>query len=115
MDRSTLDMVTTRIAALKSRLGRADQIKLDQYLDSIRDVERRIQIAERTDVKALPQADRPAGVLRVLAAYAEPCAPPHTASELLDELRLMQGWLGLERLEVRDAGDLGPALAVYQT
>ena len=62
MDRSTLDMVTTRIAALKARLGRADQIKLDQYLDSIRDVERRIQIAERTDVNALPQADRPAGV-----------------------------------------------------
>lgn len=65
------------------------------------------RIVARIDLKA----DRPAGVLRVLAAYAEPCAPPHTASELLDELRLMQGWLGLERLEVRDAGDLGPALA----
>jgi uncharacterized protein YcaQ len=65
------------------------------------------RIVARIDLKA----DRPAGVLRVLAAYAEPCAPPHTASELLDELRLMQGWLGLERLEVRDAGDLGPVLA----
>jgi len=62
MDRSTLDMVTTRIAALKSRLGPQDRIKLDQYLDSIRDVERRIQIAEKTKVGDLPQADRPAGV-----------------------------------------------------
>lgn len=62
MDRSTLDMVTERIAALKSRLGPADRIKLDQYLDSIRDVERRIQIAEKTPVEKLPQAERPAGV-----------------------------------------------------
>jgi hypothetical protein len=62
MDRSTLDMVTERIAALKSRLGPADRIKLDQYLDSIRDVERRIQIAEKTPVGNLPQAERPAGV-----------------------------------------------------
>jgi hypothetical protein len=62
MDRSTLDMVTARIAALKSRLGPQDRIKLDQYLDSIRDVERRIQIAEKTRVGELPQADRPAGV-----------------------------------------------------
>lgn len=69
------------------------------------------RIVARLDLKA----DRPAGVLRVIAAYAEPCAPPHTASELVEELRLMQGWLGLERLEVRDAGDLGPALSVYQT
>jgi hypothetical protein len=62
MDRSTLDMVTARIATLKSRLGPQDRIKLDQYLDSIRDVERRIQIAEKTKVGELPQADRPAGV-----------------------------------------------------
>jgi uncharacterized protein YcaQ len=64
-------------------------------------------IVARADVKA----DRPAGVLRVLAAYAEPHAPPETAAELLDEFRLMQSWLGLERLEVMPAGDLGPALA----
>ena len=53
-------------------------------------------IVARVDLKA----DRPAGVLRVLAAYAEPGAPPETAAELLDELRLMQAWLGLERIEI---------------
>ena len=61
LDRSTLDMVSERIAALKSRLGPADRIKLDQYLDSIRDVERRIQIAEKTPLENI-KADRPAGV-----------------------------------------------------
>jgi uncharacterized protein YcaQ len=64
-------------------------------------------IVARVDLKA----DRPAGVLRMLAAYAEPGAPPYTAAELAEELRLMQAWLGLERIEIVPAGDLGPALA----
>jgi uncharacterized protein len=29
----------------------------------------------------------------------------------MDELRLMQAWLGLERMEVSPGGDLGPKLA----
>ncbi|RUX37451.1 winged helix-turn-helix domain-containing protein, partial [Mesorhizobium sp. M7A.F.Ca.CA.002.11.2.1] len=49
--------------------------------------------------------------LRVHAAYAEPGAPPETAAELFEELKQMQGWLGLERIEVTPAGDLGAALA----
>lgn len=65
------------------------------------------RIVARIDLKA----DRPAGVLRVHAAYAEPGAPPQTAAELFEELKLMQGWLGLERIEVAPAGDLGSALA----
>ena len=64
-------------------------------------------IVARADVKA----DRPAGVLRVLATYSQPGAPPETAAELLEEFRLMQSWLGLERMEVVPKGDLGPALA----
>ena len=64
-------------------------------------------IVARADVKA----DRPAGVLRVLATYAEPGAPPDTAAELLEEFRLMRAWLGLERMEIVPKGDLGPALA----
>lgn len=64
------------------------------------------RIVARVDLRA----DRPNGVLRVLAAYAEPCAPPETATELMEELKLMQQWLGLERMEVTGGGDLGPAL-----
>ncbi|KQZ82035.1 cytoplasmic protein [Mesorhizobium sp. Root157] len=68
------------------------------------------RIVARVDLKA----DRPAGVLRVHAAYAEPHAPPGTAPELFAELQLMQGWLGLERIEVTPAGDLGPSLAAIK-
>ncbi|MBX3568540.1 MAG: YcaQ family DNA glycosylase [Rhizobiaceae bacterium] len=64
-------------------------------------------IVARLDLKA----DRPAGVLRVIAAYAEPGAPPETVQALLAELDLMREWLGLERMEVLPGGDLGPALA----
>jgi uncharacterized protein YcaQ len=68
-------------------------------------------IVARVDLRA----DRPASVLRVIAAYAERGAPPHTAEALMAELRTMQAWLGLERMEVTPGGDLGPALAVIAT
>ena len=65
------------------------------------------RIAARLDLKA----DRSTGTLRVLAAHAEPEAPADTAPELAAELRLMAGWLGLERVEVSKRGDLAETLA----
>ena len=64
------------------------------------------QLAARVDLKA----DRENGVLLVHAAHGEPAAPPDVAVHLAAELRLMAGWLGLERLSVGPAGDLAPAL-----
>ena len=64
------------------------------------------RLVARVDLKA----DRLAGLLRVQAAYAEPQAPPETAPELAAELRVLAGWLGLERVAVAERGDLAPAL-----
>ncbi|MDX8507048.1 winged helix-turn-helix domain-containing protein [Mesorhizobium captivum] len=64
------------------------------------------RIVARVDLRA----DRPASILRVHAAYAEAEAPPETVAQLFEELKQMQAWLGLERIEVTPAGDLGPAL-----
>lgn len=61
-DQSSLDTVMTRIAELKSRLGPGDRRKLDEYLQSIRDIERRIQVAMEKKPVDLPEATRPAGV-----------------------------------------------------
>lgn len=65
------------------------------------------RIVARVDLRA----DRPAGALRVHAAFAEAGAPAETAAQLFDELKQMQAWLGLETIEVMPGGDLGPALA----
>jgi hypothetical protein len=61
-DRSSLDTVMARIAELKARLGPGDRRKLDEYLQSIRDIERRIQVALEKKPAALPEMSRPAGV-----------------------------------------------------
>ena len=60
-DRSSLDSVTGRITELKAKLGASDRRKLDEYIESIRDVERRIQVASRKKPVALPEMTRPAG------------------------------------------------------
>ncbi len=66
------------------------------------------QIVARVDLKA----DRQTGRLLVKAAYAEPCAPAETATELAAELGRLAGWLGLDRVMVEPRGDLSPALTV---
>jgi len=59
---SLLDSVTGRIGDLNRRLGATDQHKLDQYLDSIRDMERRIAIASAHPAVELPNLKRPPGI-----------------------------------------------------
>ena len=61
-DQSSLDMVMSRISELKCRLGPSDRRKLDEYVQSIRDIERRIQVAMEKKPVALPEASRPAGI-----------------------------------------------------
>jgi hypothetical protein len=66
---SLLDFVKDDITRLQGTLGPADRAKVGQYLDAVRDVERRIQLAERGVAdNPLPDLDRPAGVP---AAYAD--------------------------------------------
>src|SRR5262249_56840132 len=66
---SLLDFVKDDISRLERDLGPEDRAKVSQYLDSVRDVEKRIQKAER-DVKVnpLPDLERPVGVP---ASYAD--------------------------------------------
>ncbi|HZT31959.1 MAG TPA: DUF1552 domain-containing protein [Bryobacteraceae bacterium] len=61
-DQSSLDAVTARISELKARLGPNDCRKLDEYLQSIRDIERRIQVALEKKPVPLPEMARPAGI-----------------------------------------------------
>ena len=59
--KSILDSVTAKLSDLKRELGPQDQGKVDEYTDAVRDVERRIQMAERQTNIELPQLDQPVG------------------------------------------------------
>jgi len=60
---SILDWVTEDMARLGRRLGPTDRTRVDEYLDTLREVERRIQRAEQQDGDALPAVlTRPVGV-----------------------------------------------------
>ncbi len=60
---SLLDWVGEDIFRLQKKLGPGDRSKVSQYLESVREVERRIQKAEtETADSALPDLDRPVGV-----------------------------------------------------
>src|SRR5689334_6500442 len=60
---SLLDWVREDIARLQGQLGTADRSKVTEYLDTVREVERRIQKAEaQTFDSSLPDLDRPVGV-----------------------------------------------------
>ena len=61
-DKSILDSVNAEITDLQRRLGRGDRSKLAGYLDSVRDIERRIQIAETQSDRGLPEVAMPAGI-----------------------------------------------------
>jgi len=63
-NRSILDWITGRVAELRRELGPLDRQRMDQYLENIREVERRIQRIEAHNTsgeqRAMPEA--PAGV-----------------------------------------------------
>ena len=61
-DKSLLDSVNERVNQLQRKLGAADNRKMNDYLASLRDVERRIQKAEEQSSKALPDVTQPAGI-----------------------------------------------------
>jgi hypothetical protein len=66
---SVLDWVREDMARLQNKLGPSDRARVGQYLDTVREVERRIQKAEASTADSpLPDLDRPLGVP---AAYAD--------------------------------------------
>lgn len=69
-DRSLLDSVRDKAATLTRGLGPSDAGKLTDYLDAVRDIERRIQRAEQQTTRELPAFDQPAGVPATFAEHA---------------------------------------------
>src|SRR5262249_41885329 len=68
--RSVLDWVAKDIASFTKEIGPSDRVKLTEYLDAVRDVERRIQLAE-DESREVPKFERPDGVPVELDDYAK--------------------------------------------
>lgn len=61
--RSILDLVNGRANDLKGTLGARDRVVLDEYLDSVRETERRVEKASERDLSGIELPDTPIGEL----------------------------------------------------
>jgi hypothetical protein len=69
-ERSILDVVAEELGDLERTIGPGDRGKLDEYLQAVRDVERRITLAEKQNSKELPLVEQPLGVPGDYAQHA---------------------------------------------
>tara|TARA_B100001123_G_scaffold448970_1_gene612323 strand:- start:4011 stop:5345 length:1335 start_codon:yes stop_codon:yes gene_type:complete len=70
-DKSILDSVTEKAKRLNGRLAATDRAKLGEYLESVRDVERRIQKAEEQSGREMPLFQQPAGIPQAFDEHAK--------------------------------------------
>jgi hypothetical protein len=59
---SILDVISQESGSLKKRVGPEDRVMLDEYLETIREIERRVQKMEASDLSRLTLPDAPGGV-----------------------------------------------------
>jgi hypothetical protein len=96
-DRSVLDLVLDDARALQQTLGATDQSKLDEYLFSVRDIEKRIIQAESAADVAEPEMPRPrAGVPESFVEHARLMFDLMTVAFQSDLTRVITFMLGLE-------------------
>ncbi len=70
--RSILDYVAGSVDRLETKLGKSDRSKLSEYLEAIRDIERRIQKAEQQNALVkLPVMERPTSIPESFEEYAK--------------------------------------------
>jgi hypothetical protein len=68
-DRSILDSVQADVNDLEKQLGSRDRTRLNEYLDNVREIERRIQRAEKQATTELKVPDAPVGVPESFAEH----------------------------------------------
>jgi len=68
---SILDSVAEEAASLAASLGRKDKSKLGEYLDSVREIEKRIQSAEAEGAERIELPERPIDIPNTLAEHTK--------------------------------------------
>jgi len=94
--RSILDLVGERSTELAGRLGPADRRKLDEYLSSIRDIERRIEKAEQDPTGLTPAIDKPSGIPVLYTDYVKLMFDLYLVAFQTDQTRVVTMMMGRE-------------------
>ena len=87
--RSILDFVTSDTKRLQTSLGPTDKRKLDEYLSSIREVERQLEKAEKESIAVNPGMDKPYGVPPDFAEHFKLMSDMMTIAFQADQTRVL--------------------------
>src|SRR5438874_3112485 len=95
-DRSILDAINADVRRLRGKLGGSDRGKIDQYREAIRDVERRMQLADKQGSRDMPQIEGPAGAPEVFSEYFKLMADLMVLAWQTDMTRVITFMMGHE-------------------
>ncbi len=104
----------TAIATLQGRIGARDRAKLGEYLEAVRDIERRIRKAEEQSDRELPLVERPRGVPASFEEHAKLMFDLQLLAYETDLTRVITFMLGRE-LSGRTFPELGVAESHHAT
>jgi hypothetical protein len=96
---SILDSLSEATGDLLRGLGPGDRAKISEYLDSIRDIERRIQIAEQESSRDLPSVVRPSGVPTTFQEHARLMFDLQVLAFQADLTRMITFMVGREKTD----------------
>jgi len=96
---SILDSLSEATADLIRGLGPNDRARVSEYLDSIRDIERRIQIAEQESSRELPSLVRPSGVPATFHEHAKLMFDLQVLAFQADLTRMITFMIGREKTD----------------
>jgi uncharacterized protein DUF1552 len=94
--RSILDLVTDRTSRLMRDLGPTDRRKLDEYLTSVREIETRIERAEKDPTGLTPGIDKPTGVPVLYEDYVNLMCDLQIVALQTDATRVITMMMGRE-------------------
>lgn len=94
--KSILDMVREDTQTLSGTLGQADRRKMDEYLTSVREIELRIQNAERSNHAVSPGIEKPDGIPVTFAEYVSLMFDLQVAALRADMTRVSTMMIGRE-------------------
>lgn len=96
---SILDSLSEATNDLIRELGPADRAKISEYLDSIRDIERRVEIAEQQSSRGLPSLARPSGVPETFQEHARLMYDLQVLAFQADLTRMITFMVGREKTD----------------